>query len=74
MTAKQAQLSFEDALKELESIVSRMERADRSLEDSLADFERGIEIVKDCRKMLQEAELKVETLTEDKNGTPNSSH
>ena len=62
MSKKSPELSIEDALIELEAIVSRMESGNHSLEKSLEDFERGIEIVKNCRKLLKDAELKVETL------------
>ena len=63
MSDKQTDPSFEDALNELDSIVGRMESGGRTLEESLDDFERGIKIVKICRKYLKDAELKVESLT-----------
>ncbi|ABI56300.1 exodeoxyribonuclease VII small subunit [Alkalilimnicola ehrlichii MLHE-1] len=53
---------FEAALKELEGLVERMERGELSLEESLRQFERGVELTRACQKALQEAEQKVETL------------
>ncbi len=57
-------LSFEQALKELEAIVKRMESGEQSLELSLEEFEKGIKIVRECRKFLEEAEQRVEILTQ----------
>ena len=53
---------FEDAMKELEGIVQKMERGELRLEDSLALFERGMALTQQCRKSLDAAELKVRTL------------
>lgn len=53
---------FEDALGELEDIVSRMERGDLPLEESLRLFERGVTLTRDCRQSLDAAELKVRNL------------
>ncbi|RLK48716.1 exodeoxyribonuclease VII small subunit [Alkalispirillum mobile] len=53
---------FEAALKELEGLVERMERGELSLEESLRQFERGVELTRACQKALQDAEQKVETL------------
>jgi len=65
--AKKPSLDFESALKELETLVERMEKGEVSLEESLRDFERGIELTRTCQKALQEAEQKVHILME-KNG------
>lgn len=53
---------FEKAFSELENIVERMELGDQSLETTLKDFERGMELAKVCRLSLDEAEHKVQTL------------
>lgn len=53
---------FEKALGELEEIVASMERGDVSLEESLKQFERGIQLTRSCQKALQQAEQKVEIL------------
>ena len=55
---------YEAAAKELEGIVSRMERGDLKLEESLQLFERGMALTAECRKMLESAELKVKNLLE----------
>jgi exodeoxyribonuclease VII small subunit len=53
---------FEDALKELEDIVNRMERGDLKLEESLQLFERGVALAQQCRASLESAELRVRQL------------
>ena len=59
------QIDFESSLKKLESIVSKLENNDISLEDSVQSFEEGIRLVKDCQKQRNDAELKVKKLLED---------
>jgi len=49
-------------MQELETLVARMEKGDRSLEDSLKDFERGVELTRLCQTALREAEQKVQQL------------
>ncbi len=56
---------FEVALKELESIVNRMEQGEQTLEDSLKDFERGMALSKQCQQSLKQAELRVEKMLND---------
>ena len=53
---------FEGSLKELETIVARMERGDLPLEESLTLFERGMQLTKECRRSLDRAELRVKNL------------
>jgi exodeoxyribonuclease VII small subunit len=67
LAKKKAPIDFESALKELESLVEKMEQGDIRLEDSLQHFERGIELTRHCQQALQEAEQKVQVLLE-KNG------
>lgn len=55
---------FDEVLKELEEIVSTLERGNLSLEESLKKFERGIKLSTHCLKKLNEAEKKIETLIE----------
>ncbi len=59
------QLSFEEALQELEQIVLQLETGDLSLEASLALFERGQQLTTHCNQLLDTARLRVEQLTED---------
>lgn len=68
MPKKKTSPSFEAALAELEQLVTRLERGDISLEESLAAFERGVNLTRSCQKALQEAEQKVQILIE-KNGS-----
>ena len=62
-TRKNAIPDLESALKELETLVERMEEGESSLEDSLKDFERGIELARQCQQALKTAEQKVQQLT-----------
>ncbi len=66
---RQKNPGFETALEELEALVERMENGESSLEDSLKDFERGIELTRSCQTALTEAEQKVEILLK-KDGEP----
>jgi exodeoxyribonuclease VII small subunit len=65
--------SFEQALKELESIVARLERGDVQLEESIAIYERGEALKAHCDKLLKQAEAKVEKLTLNDDGQPTGS-
>jgi exodeoxyribonuclease VII small subunit len=62
--SKSSDLDYEAAIKELESLVERMEQGDQSLEQSLKDFERGVELTRTCQKALKQAEQKVQLLLE----------
>jgi exodeoxyribonuclease VII small subunit len=62
--------NFEAALAELETLVSQMEDGDLSLEESLNAFETGIKLTRQCQQALQQAELKVQKLSEADNGDP----
>lgn len=55
-------LSFEDALKELEEIVTTLERGDISLDEAIAAYEKGNLLKQHCQKRLEEARLKVEKI------------
>jgi exodeoxyribonuclease VII small subunit len=58
---------FEKSLQHLEKIVSNMESGELGLEESLEQFEKGINLAKNCQDTLANAELRVEQLIE-KNG------
>ncbi|NRG19696.1 exodeoxyribonuclease VII small subunit [Rhizobiales bacterium] len=62
-------MSFEDALKELEVIVSRLERGDVPLEESITLYEKGDALRRHCDKLLKAAEAKVEKIQLSKDGT-----
>ncbi len=54
--------SFESAMEQLETLVSKMERGDLSLEESLEAFEEGVHLTRFCQDQLQKAELKIQEL------------
>lgn len=56
-------LSFEQAMKRLEEIVTALERGEAPLEESLALFEEGSKLLRQCTGMLDKAEQKVTKLT-----------
>ena len=55
-------LSFEAALEELETIVSRLEQGEVDLEDSIALYERGMALKAHCEKKLKGAEMRLEKI------------
>ncbi len=56
------ELTFEQALAELEKIVARMEGGQLSLEDTLAAHKRGLELAKQCQVRLEKAQQQVKIL------------
>ncbi len=65
-----SQMSFEQAMAELEQVVGQLERGDVALEDSIKLYERGAELKKRYEAKLKEAEEKVAAITLDANGAP----
>jgi exodeoxyribonuclease VII small subunit len=66
-----AGLSFEAALTNLQEIVHDLEEGDLGLEPSLARFEEGIRLLRNCYQILERAEEKIEMLTgQDASGNP----
>lgn len=63
-------LSFEQAMKELESVVDKLERGDVALDQSISLYERGAALKKRCEDELKRAEEKVAAITLDGNGAP----
>lgn len=59
---KTENLSFEEALKELEQIVEQMEQGELPLEQALQQFERGVELTRLSQNRLRQAEQKVQQL------------
>ena len=57
--SEQNEQDFESTLAELESVVEGLENGELSLSDQLKAFERGMELSEQCKKMLDEARLKV---------------
>lgn len=70
-TAKPVEeMSFEEAMAELERVVGQLERGDVPLEDSIKLYERGAALKKRCEAKLKEAEEKVAVITLDADGQP----
>lgn len=69
MDVNDAKLSFEDALGKLETIVESMESGEVPLAELLAKFEEGTKLLKVCESRLKDAELKIEQLKKQKDGT-----
>lgn len=61
-TADIAGLSFEQALKQLEEIVQRLEKGQVDLEDSIAIYERGTALKAHCEAKLRDAEARIEKI------------
>ena len=57
-------MSFEEAYKELEKLISEMDKADASLDSSIENYEYGNELKKFLELKLQEAELKISKIKE----------
>jgi exodeoxyribonuclease VII small subunit len=68
MSEKKSRVSeFEKSLAELETLVERMESGELPLEESMKQFERGIQLARACQQQLKQAELRVQQLVQ-KNG------
>ena len=65
-----AEMTFEQAMADLEQVVTQLERGDVALEDSIALYERGAELKKHCEGKLKQAEEKVAAITLDGGGQP----
>jgi exodeoxyribonuclease VII small subunit len=60
-----AKLSFEQAIKELTTIVGSIEQGQMPLQDSLNQYERGMALIKHCRTILKKAEKRIEKISEE---------
>ncbi len=65
-----AEMSFEQAMGELEPVVTQLERGEVPLEESITLYQRGSELRKHCEEKLKAAEEKVAAITLDANGEP----
>ncbi|MCI0467811.1 MAG: exodeoxyribonuclease VII small subunit [Beijerinckiaceae bacterium] len=63
-------MAFEDALKELEQIVDKLEKGSVGLEDSIALFARGEALKSRCNSLLRDAEQRIEKITLGADGKP----
>ena len=64
------EMSFEEAMAELESVVGRLEGSQVALDDSIKLYERGAELKKHCEDKLKSAEEKVAQITLGADGAP----
>lgn len=64
------EMSFEEAMAELETVVGQLERGDVALEQSISLYERGAALKARCEVKLKEAEEKVAAITLDADGKP----
>ncbi|MBI4716965.1 MAG: exodeoxyribonuclease VII small subunit [Planctomycetes bacterium] len=62
-------LTFEEALKQLETIAEQIEQGKIGLEESIAQYEQGMTLVRYCREVLSKAELRIQRLQQRGDGT-----
>ncbi len=65
-----ADLSFEDALKQLEGIVARLESGDAALDESITLYTKGDALRAQCEKRLKDAQARIEKITLGSDGKP----
>ena len=68
LTRKTRIPDFEKSLRELEQLVEKLEQGDLPLDDALKAFERGVALTRSCQSALQQAQSRVEILSQ-RNGT-----
>jgi exodeoxyribonuclease VII small subunit len=61
--------SFEEALKQLETLAEQIERGEVGLEESIRKYEEGMALIRQCREILSRAELRVQQLQERADGS-----
>ena len=66
---KETNFDFEQALENLEELVSAMEEGELTLEESLKAFEKGIKLTRECQSALKQAEQKVQVLINENGDT-----
>lgn len=59
-------LNFEESMEKLEGIAKELEKEDLSLDESIAKFEEGMKLSKDCKEMLTNAEKKITIMIDGK--------
>ena len=65
---KSEELSFEEAMNNLEDIVAKLEKGELSLDESVENFKKGMELSNYCNELLDKAEKSITDLTKDKSG------
>lgn len=63
-----SELTFEQAMAELENLVRRLEEGRMPLEEAIAAYEKGMQLKAVCEKKLNEAKLRVDKITQDSQG------
>ncbi|MDI6451475.1 exodeoxyribonuclease VII small subunit [Anaerobaca lacustris] len=58
-----SKLNFEDAIKQLRTIVDKIEQGQIPLQDSLEQYEQGMALIQHCRQILQKAEKRIEKIS-----------
>lgn len=71
-TTTKKSVDFEKSLKQLETLVDKLEKGDTSLEDSLKNFEQGVKLTRECRQALHNAEQKISVLSKEDNAKESS--
>ena len=64
-TKPSGEINFEQAIQELDEIVSKMENSDLKLDSLVGNYQKGIKLLSICRKKLDDAELKIKEATTD---------
>ena len=64
-TKPSGEINFEQAIQELDEIVSNMENNDLKLDSLVGNYQKGIKLLSICRKKLDDAELKIKEATTD---------
>lgn len=59
------ELPFEEAMKQLENIATKLEKGDLNLDESVATFEEGMKLSEQCSKLLESAEKRITVLLKD---------
>ena len=59
------ELPFEDAMKQLEVVATKLEKGDLNLDESVATFEEGMKLSKQCSELLENAEKRITVLLKD---------
>lgn len=62
---KEKELSFEEAMEQLENIAGELEKGNLNLDESVAKFEEGMKLSKQCNELLENAERKITSLLKD---------
>lgn len=68
ISANKEEISFEQALNELETIVKGLESGSSDLEKAIKDYEKGNNLIKICEKKLNDAKLRVEKIIKTEDG------